>query len=137
MGEMMKIGNYEVKEGYLYSENYWARIEGDNAIIGMTDYSAKQAKDIAFLEVPKVGDPVRAGMPFGGIESAKWAGEMVSPLSGKIIEANSLLEDSPELINKDPYGRGWIMKIRVENVNEAKKLMDAKKYMDHIKKESA
>jgi glycine cleavage system H protein len=132
----MKIGNYEIKEGYLYSESYWAKVEGDNAMIGMTDYSAKQAKDIAFLEVPKLGDLVKAGMPFGGIESAKWAGEMISPLSGKIIEANTLLENSPETINKDPYGRGWIIKIRMEKAIEAKKLMDAKKYSDYIKKES-
>jgi glycine cleavage system H protein len=132
----MKIGNYEIKEGYLYTENYWADIENNIATIGMTDYSAKQAKDIAFLELPQIGNIVTAGKPFGGIESAKWAGEMISPLSGKIIKTNAYLEDSPELINKDPYGKGWIIKIRIEKAEESKRLMNAKRYSDYIKKQS-
>jgi glycine cleavage system H protein len=133
---IMKVGNYEVKEGYLYTENYWAKVEGSIATIGMTDYSVKQAKDIAFLEMPRIGTSVSAGKPFGGIESAKWAGEMVSPLSGKVIESNPLLDNSPETINKDPYGKGWIVKIKMEKPEEAKRLMDSKKYCDYIKKES-
>jgi glycine cleavage system H protein len=132
----MKVGNYGVKEEYLYTENYWAKIEGDIATIGMTDYSAKQAKDIAFIELPKVGTAVSAGKPFGGIESAKWAGEMISPLTGKVVETNSVLDNSPEMINKDPYGKGWIINIMIQKPEEATKLMDAKKYCDYIKKES-
>lgn len=131
----MKIKDVEVKEGLLYKDNMWIRIDGNTATVGMTDAAAKRAKDIAFIELPNPDDAVALGKPFGNIESAKWAGEMVAPLSGKIKEVNSGLESSPDLINKDPFGKGWIIKIDMDDKKEAEGFLDHASYAKKLEKE--
>jgi len=131
----MKIGEYEVKEGLLYSINYWVKPEGNIATIGITDAAAKMAKDIAFIELPQVGKEIVRGKGIGVIESAKWSGEIISHVSGKVVEVNSALEADPSMINKDPYGKGWIAKIELSNKDELKTLKDTKTYAEELGKE--
>jgi len=119
----MDVNGYDLRDDLKYDKNNnWIRIEGDTAVFGINDYGVKRAKDIAFIELPKQGDQVVAGKGCGQIESAKWAGEVVAPLSGEIIEINQGLADDPSKMNSDPYG-AWIAKIKI-NPADAEGLMD-------------
>lgn len=129
----MKVRNFEIKEGFFYSKNYgWAKIEGDTALVGINDVGLKMAEEVQFINLPKVGTRVEAGQKYGDLESIKWHGELVSPLSGEVVEVNREIYDEPPILNKDPYGKGWIIKIRLSNKDEAKQLMDAEKYCEWV-----
>ncbi len=129
----MQIGDYELKDELRYDKhNNWIRIEGDVATFGITDVGVKLAKDIAFVELPKKGAHVEQGKACGQIESAKWAGEIIAPLSGEITEANDALAGDPSRMNSDPYGQ-WIAKIRFEG--GADSLMDVPAAVEWVKKE--
>jgi glycine cleavage system H protein len=125
----------EIREGLYYTDEHeWARVEDDTAVIGITDYAQKEMKDIVFVELPKVGDKLGFRNDFGYAESVKAVNALLSPVSGKVIEVNTKLEESPELVNIDPYGDGWMVKVKMSNKDELKQLFDAERYSELIVK---
>lgn len=119
----------DVKEGLRYTkEHEWVKIEGENGRVGITDHAQDELTDIVFVEVPEVGRRVKRGDAIGAVESVKTVADVYSPVSGEIIEANSDLEDSPQLVNESPYEKGWIALIRMDDPAEVEKLMDAGEY---------
>ena len=117
-----------------YSKDHeWISIENEIAIIGITDYAQESLGDIVFVELPKVGRLVNTGDQVGVVESVKAASDLYAPISGEIIEVNNELTNSPQLINSDPENSGWYMKIKLNDVEELKKLMNYDEYKETIK----
>jgi glycine cleavage system H protein len=122
----------DIREGLLYtSEDEWIRVDGDKAIIGLTDYAQDSLSDIVYVELPEVGDTISEGDSFGVVESVKAAADMFMPIDGEVLEVNDDLIDAPEILNSDPYGDGWLIKIAVLNANQLENLMDSKAYSDY------
>lgn len=113
-------------------DHEWARIEGEVATVGITDYAQSELGDIVYVELPEVGKKTKQADSFGTIEAVKAVSDLFAPLSGEIIEINHTLSDQPEVINKDPYGEGWLVKIKVGNKSEIYKLLDKSKYEELI-----
>ena len=111
-----------------HAEHDWARIDGDIATMGITWYAQEQLGEVVFFDPPEVGATVTKDQPYAEVESVKAVSDVVAPLSGEITEVNEALSDSPEQVNEDPYGEGWMVKIRLSNVSEADDLMDASAY---------
>ncbi len=109
----------------------WVRIEGDTATLGISDYAQDQLNDIVYVEFPAVGDKLAAGDSFGTVESVKAASDLYTPVAGEVVEINSQLEDEPELINADPFGNGWIVKLKVSGEADTSALMDADAYTEY------
>jgi glycine cleavage system H protein len=123
-----------VPEGLFYHpEHTWARIEGKEAVVGITDFAQEELGDIIFVELPEVGKKLQAGAVFGTVESSKSVSELYSPVDGEVLAVNTRLEDSPEKINDDPYGEGWIVRVRLAGAPAAS-LLDAARYAAHISK---
>ena len=122
-----------VPEGLLYTKDHeWAKVEGRRARIGITDHAQTELTDVVYVELPPVGKVVKQGEPIGTVESVKAVSEIFAPLSGKVVEVNKVLEDQPELANKDPFGAGWMVVLEVADPAQAKSLMDAAAYRRHI-----
>jgi glycine cleavage system H protein len=122
--------DYNIPDGLSYSkDNCWMKVEGESALIGITDVAVKRARDIAFIELPRKGSALQAGKALGQIESAKWAGEIISPVSGEVLDVNKQVEDDPSILNKDPYAN-WLIKVKV---TEKTNVMDAESYRNHAK----
>ncbi|NIR15194.1 MAG: glycine cleavage system protein GcvH [Desulfobacterales bacterium] len=123
-------------EGLYYHEEFgWARVEDGKARIGITDYAQKQLREIVFVELPGAGDTVAQDDPFGTVESVKAVSDLVAPLSGKIEKVNEEVQDNPEILNEDPYERGWLIVISPSNLDgELKALMDFDKAVKWHKK---
>jgi glycine cleavage system H protein len=117
-------------------DHEWVKIEGDEAIIGITDYAQGELGDIVFIDLPELGMHLIQHVAFGVIEAVKAAADMYAPISGEISAVNGLLDDSPELINKSPYEDGWIVKVKAFDIEEVETLMDAKEYRKLIEVES-
>lgn len=116
-----------------YSESHeWVKMEGDLAVIGISDYAQDQLGDVVFVELPAIGTPVEAGKAFGVIESVKAASDLFAPISGKVEAINAELQTSPELVNKDALGVGWLIKVRPSNLAELDRLLDAATYQQKI-----
>ena len=114
-----------------YTKNdEWLKIEGDTATIGISDYAQDALNDIVYVEFPDVGASLKQGAAFGVVESVKAASDIFMPVAGTVTEVNSSLEDSPETINTDPYGKGWLIKIKLDNAAEADSLMDSAAYIE-------
>jgi glycine cleavage system H protein len=113
-------------------EHEWVRIDGETATIGVTDYAQGELGDIVFVELPAVNATTTQMQPFGTIEAVKTVSELFAPLSGTIGEVNAKLSDHAELINQDPYGEGWLIKIALSNKDEVKKLLTAEEYQKQI-----
>lgn len=113
-------------------EHEWVRIEGNEAYIGITDFAQGELGDIVFVEVETVEEELSSNETFGTIEAVKTVSDLFMPLAGKILEFNSDLENNPELINTDPYGKGWIIKISVNNAGEIDNLLDYDQYKAQI-----
>jgi glycine cleavage system H protein len=111
-----------------HAEHDWARIEGDVATLGITWYAQEQLGEVVFFDPPEVGSTVTKDQPYAEVESVKAVSDVVAPLSGEITEVNGQLADSPEQVNEDPYGEGWMVKVRLSNVSEVDELMDASAY---------
>ena len=111
--------------------------ESDVVVIGITDYAQKELGDVVFVELPQVGTELELGDEFGSIESVKAVSELFSPVSGEVIEVNEALTEKPELVNTDPYGDGWMMKMRLSTPEEVDEMMTAEEYEEYIEKESA
>ncbi|MFN8495774.1 MAG: glycine cleavage system protein GcvH [Caldilineaceae bacterium] len=119
---------------YLYSrEHEWVRVDGDVAVLGITEFAQQELGEIVFVELPEVGQVFNAGDEIGTIESVKAVGEVYTPLTGEIIEANGAVIDEPELANEDPYGEGWLVKMRMSNADDLKGLMNAERYEEYVK----
>lgn len=114
------------------SEHEWIRLEGEEAYVGITDYAQDQLGDIVFVDVTTEGETLEAGEVFGTIEVVKTVSDLFLPVGGKILEVNPELEEHPELVNQDPYGKGWLVRIRPTDVSEMDKLMDAEAYKQII-----
>lgn len=118
----------KVLEGLRYAESHeWVRVEGDVAVIGISDFAQHSMGDLSYVDMPSVGDEVTAGEEFGAVESVKAASDLISPVSGKVIEVNEVLEDEPELLNEDPYAN-WIIKVQMSDPSEVDSLLDAAAY---------
>lgn len=113
-------------------EHEWVRLEGDIATIGITDYAQGELGDIVFIEVDTVDETVAADEVFGTIEAVKTVSDMFAPLAGEVIEFNEALEDAPESVNSDPYGEGWIIKMRVENPDDVEGLLSHEAYAELV-----
>ena len=117
-------------------EHEWLTVtEGSTVRVGITAYAQDQLGDVVFVELPKVGATVEAGTPLGEVESTKSVSEIFAPLSGTVVAVNNALDDSPELINSDPYGEGWIVEINAEDVSALDELMDAAAYQELTEKD--
>ena len=126
-----------VPENLHYSKDHeWVRVEGDTAVIGITDHAQDQLGDVVYVELPKVGDTFAANESFGSVESVKAVSEIFTPVTGDVVAVNESLADAPEKVNKDPYGEGWMLKIRMSSTGEVDSLLTAAEYEDFTKAES-
>jgi glycine cleavage system H protein len=121
---------------YAKSHEY-VHLEGNVATIGITDYAQKELGDVVFVELPHVGTELEAGDELGSIESVKAVSELFSPVTGVVVEINEALADNPALVNTDPYGDGWMIRVRLSDPTEVDELMTAEEYDEFIEKESA
>jgi glycine cleavage system H protein len=120
-----------------YSKDHeWVRVEGDVAIVGITDYAQDSLGDVVYVELPKVGDEFAANESFGSVESVKAVSEVFSPVSGEIVGTNDALADSPEKVNTDPYGEGWMIRVKLSNAGEVDSMLTAAEYEDFTKAEA-
>ena len=116
-------------ENVKYSNDHeWIRIEGDTAFVGISDYAQSELGEIVYVDVTTVGETLQAGEVFGSIEAVKTVSDLMMPVSGKILELNADLEATPELVNSDPYGKGWIVKIEITRPDEIDSLLSADQY---------
>lgn len=113
-------------------EHEWARVEGDVAIVGISDYAQEQLGDVVYIELPEVGQTVERSAEAAVIESVKAASEIYAPLSGEVIEVNEALADEPEIVNADALGNGWLFKVKFSDASEIEKLMDETAYADYV-----
>ena len=126
-----------VPEDLHYSKDHeWVRVDGDQAIIGITDYAQNSLGDVVYVELPKVNDDFAANEAFGSVESVKAVSEVFTPVAGTIVKINESLADDPESVNSDPYGAGWMIRIKMSNSSEVDSLLTAAEYEDFTKAES-
>lgn len=129
----MQHKEYQIPDDLKYhAEHMWARVEDDLVIVGITDFAAKLAGDIVYVDMPMEGDEVTKDKPFGTVETGKWVGKVYAPLSGEVVEYNEEVEDDALIINEDPYGEGWIIKIRPEDISGFEDLLSATDYVPLI-----
>jgi glycine cleavage system H protein len=121
------------KDLYYSTEHVWVKVDGDTATIGISDFAQNQLGEILFVEVPEVEDKIVLGKNFGVVESSKQASDLISPISGTVLEVNEKLEDEPEYINEDCYD-GWIAKVKLDDQDQVKKLMDSAAYEASVAK---
>lgn len=120
----------------LYSQDHeWVRVEGEEAVLGISDFAQDQLSDVVYVELPELGDTFERGDIFAVVESVKAASDVYTPLSGEILEINEALEDSPELVNEDPYGEAWFARISIQDAAELDELMGADAYQAFIKEQ--
>lgn len=136
MSEEIKVNDYVIKRNLFYTKtDEWVRVEGNVVIIGITDYAQKKLRHIVGVELPEVGTEVSKGEVVATLESVKTVADIYVPCKGRIVEVNEELTEHPEYINQDPYGKGWILKIEVSDVNELQELLKPEEYADKIRKE--
>ena len=125
-------------EDLSYTKDHeWVRVKDNLATVGITDHAQLQLGDVVYVELPKVGDRFEASEPFGSVESVKAVSEVYMPLAGSAVEVNESLNDSPEQVNEDPYGEGWMIRVKMDNPSQVDALLTAIEYEDYIKEESA
>jgi len=131
----MRVLDYEIPDKLYYSkEHEWVQIEGNEAVVGITDYAQKQLHEIVYVEVQKIGSNIEQFQTMGTVESVKSVSDLFAPVSGKITKINQELAESPELLNQDPYGKGWLARISLADLRkDLKKLLTSKQYADFIK----
>jgi len=134
---MTEIKGYTLPDDlYYHEEHSWARVDGDKITVGMTDFFQKEAGDIVFVDLPEEEDEVEQGEVCGKIQSRKWIGKLVAPISGEIVEINEELDEDTSLINTDPYGKGWILVIEASDLDEELgNLMHGNAVVEFIEKE--
>jgi glycine cleavage system H protein len=118
-----------VPEKLLYTKDHeWLRVEGENGYIGITDFAQSELGDIVFIEIETLGETIEKGEVFGTIEAVKTVSDMFMPVGGEILEVNPALGESPDVVNKDPYGKGWMIRIKISDPSELAELLDPEKY---------
>jgi glycine cleavage system H protein len=118
-----------VPENLLYTKDHeWLRVEGENGYIGITDFAQSELGDIVFIEIETLGETIEKGEVFGTIEAVKTVSDMFMPVGGEILEVNPALGESPDVVNKDPYGKGWMIRIKISDPSELAELLDPEKY---------
>ena len=123
----------EIKPELKYTKDHeWVRVEENQAIVGITDYAQGELGDIVYVEIEALGEELQKEEIFGSVEAVKTVSDLFLPISGTIIEMNDGLEDNPELINEDPYGKGWIIKMKIQNLDELVELLDSESYKELI-----
>lgn len=126
-----------VPEDLHYSKDHeWLRVEGDVAVIGITDYAQNSLGDVVYVELPKVGEQFAVNESFGSVESVKAVSEVFTPVSGTVTQVNDALADEPEKVNEDPYGQGWMIRLRMSKPGEVDSLLTAAEYEDFTKAET-
>jgi glycine cleavage system H protein len=126
-----------VPEDLHYSKDHeWVRVDGDQAIIGITDYAQNSLGDVVYVELPKAGEEFAANEPFGSVESVKAVSEVFTPIAGTVVKLNEALADEPESVNSDPYGEGWMIRLKLAKAGEVDSLLTAAEYEDFTKAES-
>ena len=126
-----------VPEDLHYSKDHeWVRVDGDQAIIGITDYAQNSLGDVVYVELPKAEDEFAANEAFGSVESVKAVSEVFTPIAGTVVKINEALADEPESVNSDPYGQGWMIRLKMANPGEVDSLLTAAEYEDFTKAES-
>jgi glycine cleavage system H protein len=122
-----------IPENLRYSKDHeWVSVEGDVATIGITDYAQSSLGDVVYIELPKPGDKFNAHEAFGSVESVKAVSEIFTPVAGEVAEANDAINDTPEAVNSDPYGKGWMVKIKMENPGAADAMLSAAEYDEYL-----
>ena len=125
------MSDRNIPEDLSYTEEHeWVSQDSEICTVGITDYAQSELGDIVFVELPEVGESVKQGQPFGTIEAVKTVSDLFAPVSGEVVEINQSLEESAEQINNDPYGDGWIIKLRMEDQRDLAQLLSAKDYAD-------
>lgn len=128
---MVKVNDVEVPEGLHYTKDYeWVKIEDNKARIGITDFAQKQLREIVYVELPSEGDTITQNEPYGTVESVKAVSDLVAPISGTIEKINAEVQSRPELLNEDPYNKGWLLIIVPTNMDEIKSIMDHAKAVE-------
>ena len=123
----------EIKENLSYTNDHeWIKIDGNVALVGITDFAQSELGDIVFIEVETIGEDLNKNEVFGTVEAVKTVSDLFIPVSGKVLEFNSALEDNPELVNESPYEEGWIVKMEISNLDEISDLLDSKAYKSLI-----
>jgi glycine cleavage system H protein len=118
-----------VPEGVRYTKDHeWAKVEGKRARVGITDYAQDQLTDVVYVELPPIGKTFKQGEPIGTVESVKAVSEIFAPLTGKVVDVNKVLGEKPEVVNKDPYGEGWMLVLEADDPLQANSLLDAGAY---------
>ena len=135
---MVKVEGYEVPEGLYYSKDFeWIKIEGDKVRMGVTDYAQKSLREIVYAELPSAGGEVKQGEPYGTVESVKAVSDLIAAVSGTIEEVNDEVQSKPELLNEDPYGKGWLVVVKPANLQaDLPNLMDFDKTVEWHKAQS-
>jgi glycine cleavage system H protein len=129
----MKHKEYDLPDDVKYhAEHMWARMDGDLVVVGVTDFAQKLAGDIVYVDMPMEGDEVTRDKPFGTIETGKWVGKLYAPVSGTVEEYNEEVEDDALIINEDPYGEGWVIKVKPDDASEFDSLLDTAAYVPII-----
>ena len=127
------MGESNIPENVSYSDSHeWVQVESDIATIGITDFAQSELGDIVFVELPEIGEYAKRGETFGTVEAVKTVENLISPISGEVLEANETLEEDAGQINKDPYGAGWMIKIRIEDEEQIEELLSSSEYADII-----
>ncbi len=129
-----KIEELTFMDDYRYADDHeWLKVDGDKALVGISDYAQDQLGEIVFVELPEIGDEFAKGDEFGTVESTKAVSELYMPVGGKIAAVNKALEDSPELVTNEPYTGGWIVEIEIADASEVQSLMDKAAYLEMLK----
>lgn len=113
-------------------EHEWIKLDGEIATIGITEFACSELGDIVFIEIETVGESLGSGDTFGTVEAVKTVSDLFLPVAGEVLEVNPVLEDAPETVNKDPYGEGWLIKVKVEDVSEVSTLLSAADYQEMV-----
>jgi glycine cleavage system H protein len=133
---MTKVEDYDMPEElYYHQEHMWAKVEGDKVKVGLSDFSQKLAGEISYIEMPEEGGQVNQDKVVGSYETGKWLGKIYAPVSGEVISINEDAEDDPTLINKDPYGEGWIFEMKMSDSAQLANLMKGEKAVEWLKGE--
>jgi len=117
-------------------DHEWVRLEGDRGVVGITHYAQKQLGDVVYLELPDLGRTLKEHEVFGTVESVKAVSELFSPVAGEVVETNTPLVQTPDKVNSDPYGEGWMIKVKLADPGSVKSMMDAAAYQAHVESES-
>jgi len=131
---MKEIHELILPEDVRYTEDHeWARLEGDQVVVGISDFAQDQLGEIVYVELPQVGDSFGKGEEFGSVESVKAVSELYMPVAGEVVAVNEELEGSPDLVNKDPYDAGWMIRVKPEDPAQMEELLDKSAYLEHLK----